>query len=41
VLGIVAPSLSPIALEGIDGGHANTPRLVFSVITYLPIFILC
>jgi hypothetical protein len=41
VFGIVSLSLATITLDVIDGRHANMPGLVFGVIGYLPIFILC
>jgi hypothetical protein len=41
MFGVVVLSLASIAFDLMDGGHANMPGLVFGVITYLPIFILC
>jgi hypothetical protein len=40
-LGIVALSLITIAFDMVDGAHANMPGLIFGIIMYLPIFILC
>ena len=41
VFGMVALSLVTITFDWVDGSHANIPGLVFGVIDYLPIFILC
>jgi hypothetical protein len=41
VFGMVALSLVTIAFDSVDGRHVNMPGLVFGVIGYLPIFILC